>query len=122
MPSARIPPSPSQVEMDTWGWKAAQADEHRKGPVTIPFVDLGGIEDWRAVGDEAILIKARNDEWYHASFFSRCMGLNYSTAVGFVTQPAGSLDKFSSILVDGERCWFKDLTRISESELEKYHQ
>jgi hypothetical protein len=32
----------------------------------IRFADLGGIEDWRADGDDAILIEGRNDRWYRA--------------------------------------------------------
>lgn len=100
-----------------------QADQHkeRKRPVTIPFADLGGIENWRPVGDEAILIETRRDKWYRATFFGPCIGLNYSTAVGFVTHPSGSVDKFSSILVDGQRCWFKSLEEVPKSELEEYH-
>ncbi|MCB1692980.1 MAG: hypothetical protein KDI19_09450 [Pseudomonadales bacterium] len=88
----------------------ANADSTR--PVTIPFVDYGGIRSWEPVGQEAILIEGRNNKWYKATFFSPCIGLSFPLAVGFVTDPSGSVDQFSSILVDGDRCWFKKLEQV----------
>lgn len=91
--------------------------EERQRPATIPFADLGGIEDWRAVGTEGILIEARNGKWYKATFFAPCINLSHSIAVGFVTDPGGSVDRFSSIIVEGERCHFKSLVEVPPEEM-----
>lgn len=80
--------------------------------VSIPFVNYGNIQDWRAVGRKAILIASSRRHWYKATFYSPCIDLPYALRVGFVTGPVGSLDKFSSILVHGQRCWFKSLKEV----------
>jgi len=98
------------------GAKAASGNDHR--PVTIPFADMGGIQDWRPIGTEGLLIEGHNHQWYKAEFFGPCIGLDYSLAVGFVTDPSGHVDRFSSIIVDGQRCWFKSLEKVAATEVE----
>jgi len=90
----------------------AAADAER--PVSIPFVSWGGIKDWRPAGTGALFIEGRNNKWYEATFFSPCIGLAFTPlVVGFVTEPGGSIDKFSSIIVEGQRCWFRTLQETS---------
>lgn len=84
-----------------------------KKNVTIPFVNHGNIETFQAVDHKALLIADRHRHWYKATFFGPCTPLDASTwAVGFVTSPGGTVDKFSAIIVDGQRCWFKDLQEV----------
>lgn len=85
---------------------AALADAERK-PVTIPFADLGAIRDFRPIGDEALLIEASGHRWYRATFYGRCIGLRSAENVAFMTEPGGSLDRFSAIYVDGRPCAFR---------------
>jgi hypothetical protein len=73
----------------------------------IPFADLGGITNWEADGDRGLYIQARDRKWYYASFMGPCIGLEFRDRVGFVTEPGGELDKFSSVLVGDQRCYFK---------------
>ncbi|MBN1238963.1 MAG: hypothetical protein JXB36_10700 [Gammaproteobacteria bacterium] len=81
----------------------------------IHFADLNGsIRNWRADTDEAILIEGANRQWYRAEFFAPCVGLRFATTVAFVTDSLGNLDRFSSILVEGERCWFKTFERTND--------
>lgn len=82
----------------------------------IHFADLGGVENWKADGSTAILIEGRNHRWYRATFFGPCPSLRFASTIGFVTEPSGDLDRFSSILVDGERCWFKTFDRVADRE------
>lgn len=90
-----------------------QPANHR--PVSIPFVDMGGIRDWRPIGRDGIAIQGlHHNDWYEASFFSPCYGLDQTEAVGFVTGPSGSLNQFSSILVNGQRCHFKSLKKVDQ--------
>lgn len=86
--------------------------EESSDRAVIHFADLGGIRDWRADGSDAILIEGLNGRWYRATFFGPCIGLRFQESIGFVTDPGGSLDRFGSILVDGQRCWFRTFERI----------
>jgi Lon protease-like protein len=85
---------------------AAQPEEGQK-PVSIPFADIGAIRDFRPVGDEALLIEAAGHRCFRATFFGRCIGLRSAENVAFMTEPGGSLDRFSAIYVDGHRCAFR---------------
>ncbi len=78
---------------------------------TIPFADIGNIRDWRAATADEFYIQAMNRNWYRATFWAPCQALPFATGVAFVTESNGSLDSFSSILVEGERCWFKTFER-----------
>ena len=91
---------------------ATKSSKPVKPWVTIPFVNYGNIYDWRAVDHKAILIASSRKQWYKATFFSPCWNLDNALAVGFVTNPPGTLDKFSSIIVDGRQCQFKSLEKI----------
>lgn len=93
----------------------AQAQER----AVIHFADLGGIKDWRPGPDDSLFIEGRNGNWFRATFFGSCYEVKFANAIGFVTDPTGDLDKFSSILVDGRRCWFRTLERTTKPESRK---
>lgn len=76
----------------------------------IPFASFGGIEDWRAVSDELLYVEGRNDKWYRVELFAPCTGLRFDQAIGFVAEPTGSFDRFSSIVVDGRECQVRSVT------------
>jgi hypothetical protein len=78
---------------------------------SIPFADIGNIRDWQAMSAEELYVQAMNRNWYRASFWAPCHSLPFAVGIAFVTEPNGQLDSFSSILVDGERCWFKTFER-----------
>jgi hypothetical protein len=82
----------------------------------IAFADLGGIQDFRPDGDEGIYIEGRNRQWYYARFFNPCYELKFNESVGFVVEPTGDLDRFSSILVGGEQCYFKSFDQVDRPE------
>jgi hypothetical protein len=79
---------------------------------SIPFVNHGGIRDWRPDGRDAILIQASNRHWYRATFFGPCQNLNFSLRVGFLGGPTDTLDRFSSILVDHQKCDFRTFDEV----------
>lgn len=76
---------------------------------SIPFASLGGIEDWRANGDKGLWIRGRSHNWYYAELMGSCSGLGFEDRIGFVIEPYGSFDKFSSIVVEGRICHIKTL-------------
>ena len=95
----------------------AQGDEREasKGRAAIDFVSLGGIDDWRAEGSDAMVIKGLNGSWYRAEFSMPCSGIQFRDKVAFVTDGTDRLDRFSSVLVNGERCWFRSFEKIDPS-------
>lgn len=88
---------------------AAQAASDR-----LSFADMGGINDFRPDGDKALYIEGRNHQWYYAQFFAPCFDLRFHDQVGFVIDPTGGLDRFSSILVGGQQCYFKSFDKIDK--------
>ena len=78
-------------------------------PASIPFVDHDGIYDFQADGDHAVYLQDRSRKWYHATIFGPCLALPYATRIGVKTRGGSSLDKYGSLLVDGEDCRIEDL-------------
>lgn len=76
----------------------------RKHDVTIPFANSGGIDNWQPDGTKGIWIEDNHRRWYYAELMAPCLDLPYAEAVGFVTQGPDTFDKFSQILVRGQRC------------------
>lgn len=75
------------------------------GPqASIPFVDHGGVRDFHAIDDRSIYLQARDRQWYRADLFGPCFGLPYAVGIGIDADPTGRLDRFGTIIVDGERC------------------
>lgn len=95
----------------TLGPLSAVAADHDKdnqdtltGPAeaSIPFADHGGIYDWRADRDRGLWVQDNRRNWYYAKVMGPCIGLDFATAVGFVTNPPGTFDRFSKIIVPRE--------------------
>lgn len=78
-------------------------------PASIPFVDMRGIEDFQADGDHAVYLQDRSRKWYHATIMGLCLGLSYATRIGVKTRGGSSLDKYGSLLVDGDECRIDEL-------------
>lgn len=81
------------------------------GPqASIPFVEHGNIRDFHAVNDDTVFLQARNRQWYRADLIGPCFGLPYANGIGIDARPMGTLDRFGTIIVDGERCKIGSLT------------
>lgn len=93
--------------------QTAFAGDEKPRPAVIHFADLGAIRDWRADGADALLVQSSRGQWYRATFYGPCIGLQFADTIGFVTDPGGSLDVFSSVLVNGDRCWFRTFDQVS---------
>jgi hypothetical protein len=87
--------------------------------VSIPFADHGGIRDWQAHDNRSLWIEARNGQWYYAEMFGPCFGLNFAERVGFVIPPYGSFDRYSSVIVDGQKCTIDTLRRADPPDVLK---
>jgi hypothetical protein len=78
--------------------------------VSIPFVNHGGIRDWKADRDQGIWVQDAHRRWYYAKLMGPCIGLSFAHSVGFDAHPMGRFDRFSSIVVPGSgRCQVQSL-------------
>jgi hypothetical protein len=79
---------------------------------SIPFVQFGNINDWRAEGTGGIYIQSVDRHWYHATFMAPCLDLPFAERIGFRSTPPIPLDQFDSILVRGQPCYFKTFEKV----------
>ena len=70
----------------------------------IVFPNQGAIRNFEPDGNDGIWLEDRQRRWYYAEFIGGCQELNFAQAIGFDTRGSPSFDKFSTIIVRGERC------------------
>lgn len=75
----------------------------------INFANSGGIRTYHPDGDHALYIEDSRGHWYHAVTLGPCLGLEHAIGIGFLPGGTGTLDKWSSILVNGHRCYLRSL-------------
>ena len=77
----------------------------------IPFAHRGGIRDFEVASDRTLYLEGRGGRWYRATLFGPCLGLRFARGIGIDTGGSSGLDRFGSIIVDGERCKLESLVR-----------
>jgi hypothetical protein len=77
----------------------------------IPFAAFGGVRNFEPNGREAVYLQDRGRNWYLARLFAPCEGLPWAHSLGIDNRGSGSVDRFSTLLVEGERCQIQSLTR-----------
>jgi hypothetical protein len=96
---------------------AAAADAPPPAPRTeIIFANHGGIYDWRAEGDDAMIIESRDHHYFRAKFLGPCPELKFRDRVGFVTDARDVIDKFQSVRVGDRTCNFISFDEIPKPE------
>ena len=81
----------------------AQTAPAQAAEAQIPFAKRN-IWNWQVVDDQTVLIQDQGRRWYKASLFSHCIDLPFANTIAFDSNPGGTFDKFSAILVRGRRC------------------
>jgi hypothetical protein len=71
---------------------------------SIIFPNYGAIRNFEADGNDGIWLEDRQRRWYYADIIGGCQDLNFAQAIGFDTRGAPTFDKFSSIIVSGDKC------------------
>lgn len=71
---------------------------------SIVFPSDSSIRNWRADDGRGVWIEDRRGDWYYASFAGYCRDIDFAHAIGVETRGAARLDRFSAIIVRGERC------------------
>jgi Family of unknown function (DUF6491) len=79
--------------------------------VAIPFANHGGIRNWQVIDRDSILIQDTHGQWYLAKLMSSAFDLPFVEAIGFKTNPSGSFDRFSSVIVKGQAYAIVSLVR-----------
>ncbi len=99
----------------------AQAGEAPKSAeASIPFVNHGGIKDWRDDGRDAIYIQDRHGQWYRATFMAPCFDLPFAETIGFETRGPDTFDKFGTVIVRGRQCAVTSLAKSSAPPKKSY--
>jgi hypothetical protein len=78
--------------------------------VQIPFAKTN-IWNWQVVDDKTVLIQDQSRRWYKATLFGTCTNLAFANKIGFDSSPGSTFDKFSAILVQGQRCPLSSLVK-----------
>ena len=78
----------------------------------IAFPNHGTVRNFRADGRETVYIQDIKRNWYKASLFGPCPGLPWAQAIGVDTDGRPTFDRFSSLIVRGERCSLSSLVRV----------
>ena len=71
--------------------------------VQIPFA-RNNLWNWQVVDDQTVLIQDQSRRWYKATLFGHCINLPFAQRIAFDSNPSGTFDKFSAIIVRGQRC------------------
>jgi len=79
--------------------------------VRIPFIQFGAIRGFRADGDRVVYLRGNRRIWYRAELNGPCFNLPFALRVGLDTRFSSTLDRSSSLLVEGERCQIASLVQ-----------
>lgn len=104
------------VALCALGLSVGVAGAQPNRPAAIHFADTGNIRDWRSKSTTELLVQSMSGQWYRITFWSPCHALPFVTTIAFVTEPNGQLNSYSSILAEGERCWFKTFEKTAPPE------
>lgn len=88
--------------------RAEMAKEGLPPQASIAFPERS-IDSWRPNGRKGLWIRA-NRQWYYAELFMPCDDLPWTDRVGFGSGGAASFDRYSFIVVRGQRCQLRSLT------------
>jgi hypothetical protein len=76
---------------------------------SIPFANHGGIYDWDAVDRDTLYVQDIHRRWYRAELIGPCLDLDYAQAIGFKVDATDRFDRYSDVIVRGQRCALKSL-------------
>lgn len=78
---------------------------------SIPFPNSGSIRTWEATDRDTLYIQGPGRQWYRATLLAPCLDLPFTEAIGFETRGTSTFDRFSSIVVRGQRCPLSSLVK-----------
>jgi hypothetical protein len=75
---------------------------------SVPFVSKGSIRNWQAVDRDTLYVEDIHGRWYRAELMTNCFDLPFTETIGFDAGGTDRFDKFSAIVVRGQRCQLKN--------------
>ena len=89
---------------------AAAPAQEREQEASIPFARMNGIRDFRPVEDDVVYLQDRAFKWYRATLYHPCFRYRHVDKIG-IFGGGFVVDRFSSLLVDGQACRIHSLVR-----------
>jgi len=80
---------------------------------SIPFANQHGVRDWVAEGDQTIYVQDSVRRWYRARLFAPSVDLLFVQTIGFDTGSLGSLDRWSTVIIRGQRYPLQSFERVA---------
>ena len=77
----------------------------------IPVPAFGTIRHFEPVGKNLVFLQDRRRRWYRAELAGRCLELPHAHYIGVDTGGGPFVDRFSALIVEGQRCQLRSLTR-----------
>jgi hypothetical protein len=84
--------------------------------VRIPFVNFRNIRSFHSQDDGIVYLQDQRRNWYRAELHGPCFGLRWALRIAVDTRGSTVFDRFSVLIVDGERCPVRSLTRSGKPE------
>lgn len=73
----------------------------------------GGVSGFSVDDDDAIILRARGDEWYRITVWPSCDNdLAFANAIGIDAGPGGQVDRFAQVIVRGRKCPVQTVQQI----------
>ena len=85
----------------------------------IPFVNFGGIRNYHVEDDDVVYLQDQRRNWYRAQLSGPCFNLRSAFGIGVDTRGSSDFDRFSTIVVGGERCPVESLTHSEKPQKKK---
>ena len=80
----------------------------------IPFLHIGRVRTFRATDQDTVYIQAQRRQWYRVTTMGPCPNLPWARVIGVDTHGGSTLDRSSTLLVDGDRCPIQSVVRSGE--------
>ena len=80
----------------------------------INFPNHGAIRNFEADGNDGIWLEDRQRRWYYAELLGGCQELDFAQAIGFDTRGSATFDKFSTLIVAGDKCQLASLVTANK--------
>ncbi len=80
----------------------------------IPFLHIGRIRTFRAIDQDTLYVRAQRRQWYRLETMGPCPNLPWAHVIGVDTHSGTTVDRFSTLLVEGDRCALRSVVRSGE--------
>ena len=88
-------------------------EEALEEEVRVPFLHIGRMRTFRAIDQNTLYVRGHRREWYRITTMGPCPNLPWARFIGIDTMTR-TLDRFSVVIVDGDRCAVRSVVRSGE--------